>query len=208
MTDVKHMRSIIIKLIFIISCLLIIPIETTWPHPHVFIEQNLKIVFDEKGMAGFNVHWEFDDMFSNMICEDHDMNKNGILEKIEVASIKEKAFSYIAEFNYFIYVKINEHPFKVKYVTDFFAKLENGKLIYDFFIPCHVSAVKRFKHINIATYDPSYYSDIYFTEHHPFTIVNQNRFETNVEIKKDKSTLIYYDQINPWALFLNFRLKQ
>ncbi len=202
------MKHIVIKVILTISCLLLISNGTTWAHPHVFIEQNLKIIFDEKGVAGFNVHWKFDDMFSSMICEDHDVNKNGILEKTEVASIKEKAFSYIAEFDYFIYVKINGNPFQVKYVTDFSAKLDNGKLIYDFFIPCHVSAVKTLKHINIATYDPSYYSAVYFTEHRPFTIVNKNKFEANVEIKKDKSTLIYYDQINPWTLFLEFRLKQ
>jgi ABC-type uncharacterized transport system substrate-binding protein len=202
------MKHIVIKLIFTTACLLILSNGTTWAHPHVFIEQNLKIVFDEKGMAGFNVHWIFDDMFSIMICEDHDVNKNGILEKTEVASIKAKAFSYIAEFNYFIYVKINNTPFKVTYITDFSAKLDNGKLIYDFLIPCHVSAVQKIKHIKIATYDPSYYSAIYFNEHSPFTIVNKNKFETNAEIKRDKSTLIYYDQINPWTLFLNFRLKK
>ena len=202
------MKHIVIKLIFTTACLLILSNGTTWAHPHVFIEQNLKIVFDEKGMAGFNVHWIFDDMFSIMICEDHDVNKNGILEKTEVASIKEKAFSYIAEFDYFIYVKINDNPFKVKYVTDFSAKINHDKLIYDFFIPCHISAAKEFKHIKIATYDPSYYSAIYYSNQHPFTIVNKAKFEAGIEIKKDKSTLIYYDQINPWTLFLDFRLKQ
>jgi ABC-type uncharacterized transport system substrate-binding protein len=49
---------------------------------------------DEKGMAGFYVNWEFDDMFSSMICEDHDLNKNGILEKSEVLSINAIICSY------------------------------------------------------------------------------------------------------------------
>ena len=202
------MKHIIIKAFFVISCLLFFSIGITWAHPHVFIAQNLKIVFDEKGLAGFNIYWKFDDMFSNMICEDHDLNKNGTLEKTEVASIRGKAFSYIAEFNYFIYVKIDGTPFKVKYVTDFSAKLENGKLIYDFFIPCHVSAVKNFKHINVAFYDPNYYSAIYFTEQHPFAIENNDKFEVNAHIKRDKATLIYHDMVNPWALFLDFKLKK
>jgi|GEM_PF-468596 len=203
----KYMKHMVIKSVLMVSWLLFILIEITWGHPHVFIAQNLKIVFDEKGMTGFNVYWKFDDMFSNMICEDHDLNKNGILEKTEIASIKTKAFSYIAEFNYFIYVKIDGTPFKVQFVTDFSARLENGKLIYDFFIPCHISAAKNFKHINIASYDPNYYSTIYFTEQHPFTIENNDKFEVNALIKEDKATLIYYDMVNPWALFLDFRLK-
>ncbi|MCD4675904.1 MAG: DUF1007 family protein, partial [Desulfobacula sp.] len=94
-----------------------------------------------------------------------------------------------------------------KYVTNFYAKLENGKLIYEFFIPCHVSAAKNFKHITIASYDPNYYSAIYFTQQHPFAIENSNQFKVTDQIKEDKSTSIYYDMVNPWALFLDFRLK-
>ena len=33
-------------------------------HPHVFIVQRLNIVFDNKGLAGFWVEWNFDEMFS------------------------------------------------------------------------------------------------------------------------------------------------
>ncbi|MCK5162599.1 MAG: DUF1007 family protein [Desulfobacula sp.] len=198
----------VIKSVIVIFCLLFIPVKLTLAHPHVFIAQNLKIVFDKKGMAGFNVYWKFDEMFSSMICDDHDLNKNGTLEKAEVASIREKAFSYIAEFNYFIYVKIDDTPFEVKYVTDFFARIDKGNLIYEFFIPCHVSAVKNFKHISIASYDPNYYSAVYFTGQHPFAIENDDKFEVKAQVKIDKSTLIYYDMVNPWALFLDFRLKQ
>jgi ABC-type uncharacterized transport system substrate-binding protein len=201
------MKNIAVKSVFVVFCLLVVMVKPTFAHPHVFIAQNLKIVFDKKGMAGFNVCWKFDDMFSSMISDDHDLNKNGVLEKSEVLSIKEKAFSYTSKFNYFIYVKINGTDFKVKYVTNFSAKLEKGKLIYDFFIPCHVSAAKNFKHINIASYDPNYYSDFYFTKQHPFTIENNDGFEVNAQIKKDKSTLIYYDMVNPWALFLDFRIQ-
>ncbi|MGD8893057.1 MAG: DUF1007 family protein, partial [Desulfobacterales bacterium] len=53
-------------------------------HPHVFIVQRLKIVFDNQGLAGFEVEWHFDEMFSNMIAMDFDQNKNSILEPAEV----------------------------------------------------------------------------------------------------------------------------
>lgn len=201
------MKSVIGKFSLLVFCLLVIP-GALWAHPHVFIAQRLKIVFDEKGMAGFNVNWQFDEMFTTMICYDHDVNKNKFLEKSEVASIKANAFAYIAEFNYFIYVKINNTPFKVKFVTDFAARLENDKLIYDFFIPCHVSAIKTFKQVCIASYDPNYYSGIYFADQNPFAMENGNKFEVNAEIKEDKSTSFYYDMVNPWTLFLDFRLKQ
>ena len=37
-------------------------------HPHVFIVQRLNIVFDNKGLTGFWVEWNFDEIFSSMIA--------------------------------------------------------------------------------------------------------------------------------------------
>lgn len=198
----------VLRFVLIILGFLFVMVGTAFSHPHVFIAQNLTIEFDEKGLKGIDVCWKFDDMFSTMICDDYDQNKNGILENAEVASIKEKAFSYIAKYNYFIYVKIDGKPFQVKYVTDFSARIEKGKLIYEFFIPCHVSAGKNFKHIIIDSYDPTYSSAIYFTKKHPYKINNNGPFEVTAQIKRDQSTSIYYDMVHPWGLFFEFRLKQ
>ena len=176
-------------------------------HPHVFIVQRLNIVFDNQGLAGFGVEWHFDEMFSSMIATDYDQNRNSTLEPAEVAVVKEKAFSYIAEYDYFIFVKIDGQPFKVKWIKDFNAVLKNGKLSYHFFVPCHVKADELFKQIVIATYDPSYYSAIFFAQKRPALVENGDRFVIESSLKKDKSTSIYFGMVNPWALFLKFRLK-
>jgi len=39
-------------------------------HPHVFIYNSIKVVFDKKGLVGFRVKWVFDEMFSNMLIYD------------------------------------------------------------------------------------------------------------------------------------------
>lgn len=176
-------------------------------HPHVFIVQRLNIVFDNKGLAGFWVEWNFDDMFSNMIATDYDKNQNSTLEPAEVAEVKEKAFSYIAEYDYFIFVKIDGQSFKVKWIKNFNAVLKNGKLSYHFFVPCHVKAHKLFKQIVIAAYDPSYYTAIFFAQKQPALVENGDRFVIESSLKEDKSTSIYFGMVNPWALFLKFRLK-
>jgi len=176
-------------------------------HPHVFIVQRLNIVFDNKGLAGFWVEWNFDDMFSNMIATDYDKNQNSTLEPAEVAVVKEKAFSYIAEYDYFIFVKIDGQSFKVKWIKNFNAVLKNGKLSYHFFVPCHVKAHKLFKQIVIAAYDPSYYTAIFFAQKQPALVENGDRFVIESSLKEDKSTSIYFGMVNPWALFLKFRLK-
>ncbi len=176
-------------------------------HPHIFIVQRLNIVFENKGLAGFWVEWNFDEMFSSMIAMDYDQNQNSTLEPAEVAVVKEKAFSHIAEYDYFIFVKIDGQPFKVKWIKDFNAVLKNGRLSYHFFVPCHVKANELFKQIIIAAYDPSYYTAIFFAQNRPALVKNGDRFVIESSIKEDKSTSIYFGMLNPWALFLKFRLK-
>ena len=177
-------------------------------HPHVFIVQRIQVVFDDKGLAGFRIEWKFDEMFSSMIATDYDKNKNKYLEPDEVAVIKENAFSYISNYNYFTFVRIEGKPFQVKYVKDFSAKLVGNKLTYEFLVPCHVAAMSSFKRIIIATYDPSYYTAIFFAKKHPAALANADRFQVESAIKEDKATSIYYDMVHPWGLFLDFRKKQ
>ena len=110
-TTLKKTSSSLCLLILAVAFSGLLHPETTVAHPHVFIEQRLKIVFDDKGLSGIQVNWLFDDMFSSMIANDHDLNKNNSLEPEEVSGVKENAFAYIAEFDYFFSVKIDGTPF-------------------------------------------------------------------------------------------------
>ena len=177
-------------------------------HPHVFIYQRIKIVFDDQGLAGFNIHWTFDDMFASMIAGDYDKNENEVLENSEVALIKKEVFSNLSNYNYFTFVKIDGKPFDVKIIQYFSAELHDKKLVYKFFIPCHVTATSNFKKVTVASYDPSYYSAILFANNGSVSLDSSDSFKVKTNIKEDKSTSIYYGQVNPWALFLDFRTKQ
>ncbi|PID40624.1 MAG: hypothetical protein CR984_02270 [Proteobacteria bacterium] len=195
-----------------LGCCLFVGVQTfclsdVEAHPHVFIVQRLNIVFDEKGLAGIKVHWKMDDMFASMIAEDHDRNRNGILEPDEVRSVKENAFAYISEFSYFTFIKIDGKPFQVKFIRNFNATLNDKRLVYEFLIPCHVSATDGFKKISVATYDPSYYTAIYFAKHDSVSLTSADAFELNTAIREDPNTKIYFDMIHPWALFMEFRKK-
>jgi ABC-type uncharacterized transport system substrate-binding protein len=165
------------------------------------------VVFDDKGLVGIKVRWKFDDMFASMIAEDHDLNKNGKFETKEVAAVKQNAFIYIADYSYFSFIKIDNKPFSVEFVKDFNAILEERKLIYEFFIPCHVTATQQVKKISVATYDPSYYSAIFFAAKEPVTLISDSVYEVKTAVREDPDTKIYFDMIHPWTLFLEFRKK-
>jgi ABC-type uncharacterized transport system substrate-binding protein len=197
---------------WVAACCTVLVVNLTWltevlAHPHVFIVQRLNVVFDEKGLSGIKVRWKFDDMFASMIAEDHDLNRNGKLEAGEVQEVKEKAFSFISEHSYFTFIKIDNVPFQVKFVRDFSAILENGKLVYEFLIPCYVTAATQVKKVTVASYDPSYYTAICFTEKEPVTLTLADDFELKTSLKEDPDTKIYFDMIHLWTLFMEFRRK-
>ena len=197
-------RNIIIGILALVG---VMTADISWSHPHVFIVQRLEVMFDEKGLAGFKVRWKFDDMFASMIAEDHDLNQNGSLEPEEVKAVKEKAFSYLAEYNYFVFIKIDKNPFEVKFVKDFNAVLKDTQLVYEYAVPCHVAATEQPKKISIATYDPSYYTAIFFAAKGPVSLSHADAYEVKTAIREDPDTKIYYDMIHPWTLFLEFNLK-
>ena len=200
-------RNRLLGIIIVCLGLILILSKGVLAHPHVFIIQQLEIVFDDQGLAGFKIRWEFDDMFASMITGDYDKNQNSILESAEVAAIKENAFSYTSNQDYFTFIKIDGKPFKVSYVTDFSAKLIDNKLLYEFFVPCHVVGTLSMKQVIVASYDPTYYSAIYFVEKKSASIERGDKFKIRTAIREDASTSIYFGMVHPWALFLEFSLK-
>ena len=207
MIDTKMKPNQWIAALIVCFGLTFISYEGLCAHPHVFIVERIKIVFDDKGLAGFRIQWEFDDMFTSMIAGDHDKNQNNILESAEVAVIKENAFSYTSNQDYFTFIKIDGKPFKVSYIKDFSAKLIDTKLVYEFFVPCHVVGTSSMKQVIVASYDPTFYSAIYFAEKKPASMEQGDKFKIRTAIREDTSTSIYYGMVHPWTLFLEFSLK-
>ncbi|MDY6789996.1 MAG: DUF1007 family protein [Thermodesulfobacteriota bacterium] len=178
-----------------------------YSHPHVFVVNKMILIFDDHGFAGIRVNWSFDEFFSSMIAGDYDKNRNKKFEKSEIAMIKKEAFSYLLNFDYFSFIKIDGKPFKVKWVTNFIAALSNGKISYEFLIPCHVKASSTFKEITIAQYDPTYYSAVILGKNNPVKIEAGPNFETGFKIAENLKESYYYGMVHPVEVILKFRLK-
>ncbi len=195
-----------VSLVFAAFLLLVFS-QTSFSHPHAFIDNRLTIVFDDKGFAGIRVEWVFDEFFSSMIAGDYDRNQNDKLENSEIAAIKKEAFDNLAKFNYFTVIRIGGKPFKVKYVRDFSATMKENKLIYEFFIPCHIRAVSSFKEIVISQYDPTYYTDMSLDEGQPVIMEGNSGFETSCRIAENPKISYYFGLVHPVETIVRFRLK-
>ena len=128
-------------------------------HPHVFIDNSLRLDFDSEGFAGIQVTWVFDQMFSAAMQMDFD-DGDGRLSEKEIAELKTGAFDYLQNYGYFCHIQINGQPFQVKFVKEFTAELKGTSLIYRFHIPCHVSALETVKTIKIYIEDDTNFAAV------------------------------------------------
>jgi ABC-type uncharacterized transport system substrate-binding protein len=199
------MNSRVGKVLSLAFFLPFILVDVSHSHPHVFIQNSLKIVFDQQGLAGVRVKWVFDEFFTSMIADEFDKNRNNKLEKHEIANIEKGAFANLVKFNYFSFIKINGKAFAVEYVKDFSASLAGGNLMYDFVIPCHVKAIDTFKEFVIAQYDPTYYTRVAFAKDLPVSLEGASAFEVDYRISKNMKEAYYYGQIHPVEVILKFK---
>lgn len=129
-------------------------------HPHVFVDYGVVFVFDEQGLAGITVEWAFDEMFTQMLVEESDLNRDQHFDSREIAKIKAGAFDNLASHAYFTHILVNDQPHPVANTTRFNAVLKDGQAHYSFFIPCPVPAGGNRQKVSLTLYDPSYYSDL------------------------------------------------
>lgn len=192
-----------------VLCLLLLIIPSFLQgHPHIFIDNKVTIVFDGKGLAGFSLDWVFDKVFSASIIHDFDLNGDGVFSKNEIGAIKESAFSNLSNFNYFCAITINGSVFRVQYVTEFFAAMSENRVIYRFFVPCHVQGIAEFKMVTAAVYDETYFTDIIFDPEEAVCIENGDFFENSYTLAENKKRAYWGGQIIPTEIRLRFRKKR
>lgn len=174
-------------------------------HPHVFIDCDLVFVFDSEGLAGIIQRWVFDEMFSTMILAHFDQDKDAALDPDEVNGIRKGAFANLQDYNYFTHIQIGGNKYVVEKVTDFYATVQDNRLIYTFFVPCRVSAARSLKKIQVAIYDDTYYTDVKLGIDTPSFDGGDELYSVDYGIDKSPDLSYYGGQIVPEAITVRFR---
>jgi len=160
------------------GCKMLLLFSLTWcclaghaafAHPHAFVSCTFSFVMDPQGLAGFRQRWVLDEMTTVSVLDVIDRNRDGILSPEEKQSLRDLSVNSLREFGYFTAVRVNGRPFPVRTITDFSAELKDHRLIYDFRVPCPVTAVPgRRQQVKVAVYDDSFYTYVaYAAERNP-----------------------------------------
>lgn len=191
--------------VFALAVSILLVLSSAQAHPHLFLTNKLKVVFDSEGIAGFNVEWAADEFSSIGLTDGYDENESGKLDPDELRQFEKDSFTNLRGFNYFTHITIDKKPFKVSFVKEFRVTYVKGKINYTFFIPCHIKAYSEIKEVSVAQYDSSYFSYIAFSETAPVVLENGKKFTTEFTISENKAESYYFDMIHPVALILRFK---
>jgi ABC-type uncharacterized transport system substrate-binding protein len=143
---------------------------TATAHPHVFIEHTVTLVMKDKELAALRFSWVFDEMFSATLRTNFVKGKPDKLSKETIAEIEQRAFANLAQFGYFIDLKINNEPTKVTKVAGFDVTFAGTRAVYQFTVPLDALKPQARTVLEVAIFDPEYYVDYRFSRARPYGI--------------------------------------
>ncbi len=104
-------------------------------HPHVFIDYSIVFVVGARGAESIRMEWTFDEMYSAMLLQRYDTDRNGVLSPGEAKTMHEQHFARLGEDHHFIELKAGGQMVPVRGVRDFQAKAVKGIVTYGFTVP-------------------------------------------------------------------------
>ena len=164
-------------------------------HPHSFIQNSNKLIIDSKGANQLQAQWIFDEMFTEMIMFDYDLDMNGYFDEKETQMIYDEAFTNTKSFNFFIDLTNNSKKILFDEVSDFTVSLVDEQLIYDFTLefPEFESAFPQ--EIIALTYDPTYYIMIETDNKTGFLVSNQNKIRSTIDTYEKSVNFDLYGEL-------------
>jgi ABC-type uncharacterized transport system substrate-binding protein len=154
-------------------------------HPHVFIKHSMTLIFGTDDIVGVRMRWTFDEMYSSMIKSDYTKSKDGRLTREDVRTIERENFSNLANFGFFLDIKINGRPLKVTSVKDFDAQYKANRMIFEFTVPLATETRQSPDLIELDAFDPEYFVEFTIADADPVTIEHGDRVATGCAVKRD-----------------------
>ena len=159
----------------LLSCLVIaivaafaLPARPALAHPHVWIDLDTALVFDDRGrLTGLRVHWVFDEFYSLYMMEDLDTDGDGVAEADKLHGMAQSSTKNLAEYDYFTEVEMDGSRLAQGSVTEAEAAVQDGRLVLTFTVPFAEPVAIDGKSLTYAVYDPTYYIEILHVKEDP-----------------------------------------
>ncbi|WP_284177756.1 DUF1007 family protein [Rhabdaerophilum sp. SD176] len=139
-------------------------------HPHVLVSVRTVVVADAGGAITALRHaWTFDEAFSAFSTTGLDKNKDGKLDREELAELAQVNVESLNEYEYFSFLKQGRAATKFSTVSDYYLSHDGKALTLHFTLPVD-GAKPSLTEAQLEVYDPTFFVAFNFQEGTPVTV--------------------------------------
>jgi len=171
-------------------------------HPHVFIDNTVIFLFADDRIAGLQLVWVFDEMFSTAFLQDFDADGDGVLGDGEAAAIKANSLASLREYDYFTHLWVDGRPLTGFDAAELTVTHRDGAVIYDMRIALAEPLDPRRNRIEAAIYDDSYYVEVALHHPDPVRFAGMADGACRYEVAEDETRAYYYETVYPDVITL------
>ncbi|GGP23257.1 DUF1007 family protein [Silvimonas iriomotensis] len=168
-------------------------------HPHVWVTYDVAVQFRQGKIESLKERWVFDEDFTTAVLSDvaKDHKAGKPLTRAEAAKVKKGGFDNLQNYGYFQHVFIEKTPVNVKAPTDFVAKLEGNKMVYEFTLPLERPVDPHQGRVTLGFYDESFFVDYEPTRPTSVSLTGDGVGSCKLESFEDHAHPIFYGSVNP-----------
>ncbi len=167
----------------------------------------MALVFDDSGLAAVRQTWVFDEFYSAMVLMDLGLALSGDLDEAARKRVRAYTFDTLKPYDYFTRIRVDGERVAIPDPRTFAARVDEGRLVFEFEIAAPVPALGEPRMVTIAVYDESFYC---FMDFPPLEVAMEGAaeaFDIDWEDRDQTSERYYYDQITPVVLDVEFGRK-
>lgn len=127
-------------------------------HPHVIVSVKTVVVADASGAIKALRHaWTFDEAFSTFSTQGLDKNKDGKLDREELAELAKVNVESLSEYGYFTDIKSGKTKAAFGPVQDYYLSHDGKALTLHYTLPLAPEAAQNLREARLSVDDPSYF---------------------------------------------------
>jgi ABC-type uncharacterized transport system substrate-binding protein len=126
-------------------------------HPHVMVETETQLVFDNGRLTGLAHSWTFDEMYSTFATQGLDKDRDGTFSREELAELTQVNVEHLGQQKFFTVLRHERRFVSFGGVRDAWSEVVGGKLRLHFTVPVATPFAAGGKPVTLQVYDPDYF---------------------------------------------------
>lgn len=140
-------------------------------HPHVWVNVEATVTYQNGTIVGIGQKWSFDDMYTAMAVQGLDANGDGTYSKEELAELAKVNIDSMKEFSYFTVAKLGGQPVKFKDPENAWLEHKDGILSLHFTMPFDQPVLAEAEGMSFAVFDETFFIAFDLIEKDPVKLV-------------------------------------